>query len=70
MTPAVLVGIQLALALLEGAANATVVITKMNVAINTARSEGREISLEELSEIATSNRELTSEVLALLKTAE
>lgn len=66
MTPAVLIGIQLALTLLDGVANATVAITKMNAAITLARSEGRAITLEELSEIARGNRELTEEVLSLL----
>ncbi len=66
MTPGVLLGIQLALALLDGVANATVTITKMNVAIQTARSEGRIITMEELSEIARGNRVLTTEVLTLL----
>jgi hypothetical protein len=66
MTPAVLIGIQLALTLLDGVANATVSITKMNAAITLARSEGRAITLEELSEIARGNRALTDEVLKLL----
>ncbi len=66
MTSGVLLGIQLVLALLDGAANATISITKMNAAINLARSEGRDITLEELSEIARGNRELTAEVLKLL----
>lgn len=66
MSPAVLLGIQLALTLLEGVSNATVVITKMNVAIRLARSEGRPITLVELSEIARGNRALTDEVLSLL----
>lgn len=70
MTPAVLIGIQIALALLEGATNATVAVTKMNVAINTARAEGREITLDELAAIAEANNALTDEVLALLKGAE
>lgn len=66
MSPGILIGIQLALALLEGAANAKVTITKMNAAISLARSEGRAISLEELSEIARGNRALTADVLKLL----
>ena len=66
MSPGVLLGIQLALTLLEGVTNASVTITKMNVAIQTARSEGRMITLDELSEIARSNRALTDEVLTLL----
>lgn len=66
MTPAVLLGIQLALTLLDGVTNATVTITKMNAAITLARSEGRAITMEELSEIARGNRELTDEVLSLL----
>lgn len=66
MSPAVLIGIQLALTLLEGVTNATVAITKMNAAIRLARSEGRAITLEELSEIARGNRVLTAEVLSLL----
>lgn len=67
MNPQVLLGIQLALALLEGAANATVTITKMNAAITTARTEGREITLFELEAIAEANHALTDEVLTLLK---
>ncbi len=66
MTPSVLLGIQLALALLEGVSNASVVITKMNIAINTARAEGRVIPLDELAAIAEANQALTDEVLALL----
>jgi len=66
MNPAILIGIQLALTLLEGATNVTTAVTKMNVAISVARAEGREITLAELSEIARGNRELTKEVLDLL----
>lgn len=66
MTPAVLIGIQLALTLLDGVANATATVTKMNAAIKLARSEGRAVTLEELSEIARGNRALTDEVLKLL----
>jgi hypothetical protein len=66
MNASVLLGIQLALTLLEGATNAGVAITKMNVAINAARVEGREITLTELAAIAEANQELTDEVLALL----
>lgn len=66
MTPAVLIGIQLALTLLDGVANATASISKMNAAIRLARSEGRAITLEELSEIARGNRALTADVLKLL----
>ena len=66
MSPGVLRGVQLALTLLEGVTNASVTITKMNVAIQTARSDGRMITLDELSEIARSNRALTDEVLTLL----
>lgn len=66
MSPAILIGIQLALSLLEGATNVTVAVTKMNVAIKASRSEGRQITLGELSEIARGNRDLTKEVLILL----
>lgn len=67
MSPAVLLGIQLALTLLEGTSNITVAITEMNVAISTARSEGRVITLDELFVIAQANRTLTDEVTDLLK---
>ncbi|MEE8606724.1 MAG: hypothetical protein V3S55_03890 [Nitrospiraceae bacterium] len=70
MNASVLIGIQLALALLDGVANATITITKMNVAINAARAEGREITIEELNAIADSNRALTTEVLSLLRGSE
>lgn len=66
MTPAVIIGIQLALTLLEGATNIGVAVSKMNAAIRTARAEGRDITLAELSGIARGNRELTKEVLDLL----
>ena len=66
MSPAILIGIQLALSLLEGATNITAAVTKMNAAIRAARSEGRQITLGELSEIARGNRDLTKEVLILL----
>lgn len=66
MSPAILIGIQLALSLLEGATNITAAVTKMNAAIRLSRSEGRQITLGELSEIARGNRDLTKEVLILL----
>lgn len=67
MTPAVILGIQLALTLLEGASNLTVAVKEMNASIRQARAEGRQISLEELLSIATANRKLTDEVTSLLK---
>lgn len=67
MTPAVILGIQLALTLLEGASNITVAVKEMNASIRLSRAEGRQISLEELLTIATANRKLTDEVTSLLK---
>ena len=67
MTPAVILGIQLALTLLEGASNLTVAVKEMNASIRQARAEGRQISLEELLQIAQANRKLTDEVTSLLK---
>lgn len=66
MSPAILIGIQLALSLLEGGSNVTATVTKLNVAISLARSEGRQITLGELSVIARGNTDLTKEVLILL----
>lgn len=67
MTPAVILGIQLAFTLLEGVSNVTVAVKEMNAAIRNARAQGRQISLETLLAIARANRELTDEVTSLLK---
>lgn len=66
MNESVIKGIQLILLLLEGAANASVAITKLNATINAARAEGRDVSLEELAAAAEINNEKLDEVLALL----
>jgi hypothetical protein len=66
MNESVIKGIQLILLLLEGAANATVAVTKLNAAITAARAEGRDITPAELAAAAEINNEKLDEVLALL----
>ena len=60
-------GILLAITLIETAANATVMISDIRSKLETARAEGRAITLDELAELQLGNQRLTAEVLALLE---
>lgn len=67
MSAGVLTGITLVLKLLETSTNVAGTIAKFNAIVGTARAEGRDISVAELSHLAEGNRALTEEVLDLLK---
>ena len=65
-TDAILLGMTIALKLLETASNVAVARAEMNAIVGAARAEGRDITLAELQDLARGNQELTDEVLLLL----
>lgn len=67
MSAGVLTGVTVALKLLETSANIAVTIAKLNALVGLARAEGRDITADELADLAEDNRALTDEVLDLLK---
>lgn len=60
-------GILLAITLIETAANAAAMVASIRTRLDVARSEGRDITLEELAELQKANQNLTREVLDLLE---
>lgn len=65
-TQAILMGMTIALKLLETASNVVEARRKMNAVVGAAQAEGRDITLAELRDLAEGNQALTDEVLLLL----
>ena len=65
-TEAILIGATLVLKLLESASNIQIARAKLNAIVGAARTEGRDITLAELEDLAEGNQALTDEVLSLL----
>lgn len=63
---AVVLGMTIALKLLETASNVVEARRKMNAVVGAAQAEGRDITLAELHDLAEGNQALTDEVLGLL----